>query len=71
MARYLTVLLLLSLSGCTAYYAKPGASAEDFYRDHYECERDAAAVRATLTNSMVRRCLAVKGWRPYEAAAQD
>jgi hypothetical protein len=43
LSRSTFVCLLLSLVGCASYqWVKPGASKQDFSRDQYECQSDAA-----------------------------
>ena len=68
------VLLALLLAGCATHWSKGGATADDFNRDEYACERDAyaaggavilyggSAVMPTRNAAMKERCLRAKGW---------
>jgi len=39
-----SLLAVCFLSACSQAWIKPGASNEEFYRDSYQCERDAAMI---------------------------
>lgn len=64
--RYLAVVLALSgcqVSGCASQWVKAGGTQEEFRRDLYECQKDAAPVQyMPRYNRMVDDCLRVKGW---------
>jgi len=57
------ILLVAMLAGCSGW-SKPGGTEQEFNRDQYECERDAAAQHdSTMAFYMKRRCMQLKGWR--------
>jgi len=55
---------LLLLTGCVNYYAKPGATADEFEVASAECQMGAAKIRNDLkSDDYYRACLRAKGWR--------
>ncbi len=62
--RFITVLALLALAGCsTWYWQQDGKDQADFERDFYGCQVDAAPnVNRRDKQDMMNRCMTLKGW---------
>lgn len=62
----LPVLIVLTLSGCTTYWDKPGTTPADLQRDAYECERDARQSgpfdNGFYMLAFQERCMMARGW---------
>jgi len=57
------IFFALLLCGCASNWSKAGATDEDFRRDAYRCEVDAAPVQDGIVRvEMQKRCMRVKGW---------
>jgi hypothetical protein len=64
MNKLLILFSTLALTACATNYKHQTASASDFDRNMYECERDAAPVQDRGRNrQMIERCMRVKGWQ--------
>ena len=63
-ARRIPIFIILSaLAGCTTW-THPSKTEQDYYRDQYECERDAAPQRDPMAAYYMQyRCMQVKGWK--------
>jgi len=67
-AGIVAVALLCSLGGCVRYYwAKPGATPEEFNRDNTQCISEGSPTTPTLKTGvfiehLYRSCLSAKGW---------
>jgi hypothetical protein len=64
-------LLAAGLGGCVHYWSRPGASLEEFDRDHRACALGAAsnpteAALGVVNQQRYRACLAGRGWRRAE-----
>lgn len=62
-----TLLLLIAamqLSGCAMTWDKAGATQQDFQRDRYECDRDAAQSHREGFGALALKieCLEAHGW---------
>lgn len=55
-------LIVLLLAGCTTW-EQAGKDSNDYQRDMYACQRDAAAERGVGGGIMVANCMQSKGWR--------
>jgi hypothetical protein len=68
---YLSAVAALALSGCTATWVKPGASASDYQRARAECEYEVGKASPGTNNpvhdgwregSLLAQCMNLKGW---------
>jgi len=62
----MVIFLMAVLTGCIAFYDKPGKSNSDFERDKKYCEGVAEKVyvrNGTRVCDEVDRCLISKGWK--------
>lgn len=66
----LLVLMLGLLAGCAKTWDKPGATAQDFNIDSYNCEKDArqsgyfggGLIGLANFQSFIDRCMVAHGW---------
>lgn len=64
----LALVLAASLAGCGRYYwSRPGATAEEFYRDSQACARESSRPTATavdigIDEGRYRACLRARGY---------
>lgn len=61
-------LALLMLMGCAkAAWVHSNKSEQDYYKDVYQCERDAAFVQGFLPKARMQdNCMKAQGWRQEE-----
>lgn len=60
----LAVLAALQLAGCQTTWDKAGATQQDFMRDRYECDRDAAQsnLEGFAALALKYECMEAHGW---------
>ena len=57
------VAVLVGLGGCGLHYwAKPGASQDDFNRDSAACAKEASPQYGIFIEDVYRACLRARGW---------
>ena len=62
MTRAVILLAILFLSGCSAHWAKPGATRRDFERDHHECDQQAYVFGYVYSESRYQECMTARGY---------
>jgi len=56
------LLIILSVTGCSAHWTKPGASRHDFERDHHECDQQAYQFGYVYSENRYQECMTARGY---------